>query len=111
MNLRPPPRFKRGLSDARCRDLAERAMASDIGQEALRQGWGRGLFQFVMDWGSVPHQPETRAALHRAANDFMWDLAELRKAERPDPLTAANLRLMEKRAAAEDDLKRRFLRS
>ena len=108
--LRPPKGYKRGLSDEACRAMAERVLASPLGQEALRQGWGQGLYQFVMDWGSTPSRPETKAALHRAANAFMWDLVDMRKIEKPDPLTAELIKLYESRAAFEADLKQRFLR-
>ena len=89
--------------------MAERAMRSDLGQQALRQGWGRGLWQFVMDWGSTPTQTSTFEALKRAANDLQWELIDLRKVEKPDPLTTANLRLLEEAAAFEAELQQRFL--
>ena len=108
--LRPPKGYKRGFSDEACRAMADRALASPLGQEALRQGWGHGLYQFVMDWGSTPSRPETKASLHRAANEFMWDLVDMRKIEKPDSLTAMLIKLYESRAALENELKQRFLR-
>lgn len=109
--LRPPKGYKRGFSDQACRDMAERALRSELGQEALRQGWGRRLYRFVMDWASTPTKPETKAALHRAANDLQWELADLRKIEQPSELDKANLRLIEAAMAHEADLKRQFLRT
>lgn len=95
--LKPPKGYKRGLSDQTCFDVAERALASPLGQQALRQGWGRGLFRFVMAWGSTPTKPETKA--------------DMRAIRNPNPLQAANLRLYEARARAEEELKRKYLRS
>ena len=108
--LRPPPGFKRGLSERSCIAMAERALRSDLGQDALRQGWGRGLYRFVLDWGSTPQQPATIEKIKRAANDLLWELAELRERTNLDPLTRSHLRLLEKAAEVEAELKRDFLR-
>ena len=59
---------------------------------------------------STPTRSETKAALHRAANEFMWDLVDMRKIEKPDPLTAELIKLYESRASFESELKKRFLR-
>lgn len=108
--LKPPRDYKRGLSDRACHDMAERALMSPMGQEALRQGWGRGLYHYVMEWGSTPTRPETKAALQRAANEFMWDLADMRQIKDPDTVTASLIKLYESRAHAEAELKRKYLR-
>ena len=110
-SLRPPKGYKRGFTDQACQDMAERALASPLGQEALRQGWGDGLYRFVMAWGSMPTKPETKAALHRAANDFKWDLADMRRIQDPDPVTKALINLYEARAKREADVVRRFLKN
>ncbi len=109
-NLKPPKGYKHDLSDQACHDMAERALRSSLGQEALRQGWGRGLYRYVMAWGSTPTMPETKAALHRQANDFQWDLIEMRKVEKPDDLNKALLRLAESAESREAELRDRYLR-
>ena len=109
-NLKPPRGYERGLSDQACHDMAEHALRSPLGQEALRQGWGRGLYRYLMAWGSAPTKPDTKAALHRQANDFQWDLIEMRKAEKPDDLTKALLKLAESAEAREAELRERYLR-
>ena len=109
-SLKPPKGYKRGFNDETCRDMAERALASQLGQEALRQGWGVGLYRYVMSWGSTPTRPETKDALQRAANEFKWDLVDMRQIKDPDPVTKALIKLYESRAAYEDELKQRFLR-
>ena len=109
--LHPPKGYKRGLSDEACQDMAERCMRSDLGQQALRQGWGRGLWTFVVDWGSTPSRPATIEALKRAANDLKWQLLDLRDVNNPDELTRANLSFLESAEAFETELKQRFLRS
>lgn len=107
---RPPKGYKRGLGDEACRDMAERAMRSPQGQEALRGGWGRLYWQFVMDWGSTPTRPETREALKREHNAFMWDLMDMRRIEKPDELTARLLHLGEAMLAREEALRVAFLK-
>ncbi len=108
--LKPPKGYKRGFTDQACHDMAERALASPLGQEALRQGWGGGLYRFVMAWASTPTRPETKAALQRAANEFMWDLADMRRIKDPDEMTKSLISLYESRAAYEAELKQQFLK-
>ncbi len=110
-SLKPPKGYKRGLSDRTCRDMAERALMSPLGQEALRQGWGHGLFRFVMAWGSTPSRPETKAAIKRQANEFMWELGDMRAIRKPCQREQAEISLYEARAKAEEGLKRKYLRS
>jgi hypothetical protein len=109
-SLTPPRGYKRGFTDTTCHEMAERALMSPMGQAALRQGWGRGLYRYVMAWGSTPQKPETKAALHRAANDVLWELGDLRKIEKPDQMTRALISLYEKALAREQELREIFLR-
>ena len=81
-----------------------------MGQEALRQGWGHSLYDYVMAWGSTPTRPETREALKRRANDFLWDLGDMRKIENPDKLTQSLQKLYEAAFVREAELRKKFLR-
>lgn len=109
--LKPPSGYKRGLSDRACHDMAERALRSPLGQEALQQGWGSGLYRYVMAWGSTPTMPQIKEALKRQANEFLWHLGDMRKIEKPDELTKTLIKFSESRQAREAELREKFYRS
>ncbi len=105
-------RHRRNLiGDAHGAKVAAEVMLSDMGQRALREKWGRGLYRYVLDNGRAPHDLFTLRQLQKAANDFRWDLEDMRKGNSKDPLHAANLRLWERAAEEEDELRERFLKS
>lgn len=108
-SLRPPKDYRRGFSDETCRRMAERALRSPEGREALVQGWGRLLWDYVIDWGSTPTRPETRKALWRAHDDFLWHLMDMRKIQDPDDMTKRWLAIGEAMMAREEELKRKYL--
>ena len=107
--LKPPRGRMSRRSAEECLEVAEAILASPMGQEALQQGWGRGLYMFVMEWGTAPTQPKTIDELKRAANALKWDLLEMRKNKPGDELGRALLSLYESADAVEDELRTKFL--
>lgn len=101
---------KRRISDLDATKAAQAAMRSPMGQRALREGWGRGLYNHVFTWGRAPVELRTIEKLKRAANEFQWDLAEMRKTvNRKNPLEAANLSFMEGAETMERELREQYL--
>lgn len=85
-------------------------MRSALGQQALRESWGRGLYMYVMEHGRQPHDMFTIDKLKRAANDFRWDLEELKQeGDSKCPLRQANRRFWQAAADFEQELRDRFL--
>ncbi len=107
--LRTKQQGKGGRSDAEATRAAEAAMRTDLGQQALRENWGRGLFEFVKKWGKLPVETWTIEKLKRAANDLRWELIELEKKPNKTELDEANLRLLQSAASVEEELRERFL--
>lgn len=103
-------RRKHLLTDLEARRAAEDALRSDLGQQALSQSWGRGLYMYVIENGRPPHDMFTIEALKRAANDFRWDLEELKQeGDSKCPLRQANRRFWQAAADLERELRDRFL--
>ena len=98
-----------GLSAAEAMQAAEAVMRTDLGQQALRQSWGRGLFEFVKKWGKPPTETRTIEKLKRAANDLRWELIELEKKPDKTELDKANLKLLQSAASVEVELREEFL--
>lgn len=103
-------RRKHGLTDVEVRRAAEAAMRSALGQQALRESWGRGLYMYVMEHGRQPHDMFTIDKLKRAANDFRWDLEELKQGgDDKNPLHQAHRSFLQAAADFEQELCARFL--
>ncbi len=85
---------RRDLSGAEATRVAQAVMRTDLGQQALRQSWGRGLFEFVKKWGKPPGETWTIEKLKRSANDLRWELIELEKKPNKSELDEANLKLL-----------------
>lgn len=99
-----------GPSDAEAKRAAAAVMRTDLGQQALRENWGRGLFEFVKKWGKPPVETWTIEKLKRAANDLRWELIELEKKPNKSELDKANLKLLQSAASVEEELREKFLK-
>lgn len=109
--LRKAPKgFSLGVSERDLKQRAERVMLSELGQEALRDGWGRMLWEHVFEWGSAPKRAETIWLLRRSAEEFERQCEGLEEIEGLEEVTAALRRLGESRLRFEAELRAKYKR-
>lgn len=112
--LKPVLGARRYLSLDGAHARAQRVMLSPLGQEALRDGWGRMLWQHVFDKGGLPSSRDQIDFLKSEASKADARLVAMQEQAEASgdacPVTGAWIRLLERRQVFEQELRDLYFR-